>query len=106
MAGLNCGIPPLTAWDIIKSGADISINVDIIFAEQAIRELYYPQGGDTRIIAGESGAAGLVGLITIMKASEFKPLIKELNINRKSRILRFDTEGATDLKNLNKIISQ
>ncbi|NLN95650.1 MAG: hypothetical protein GX128_05720 [Bacteroidales bacterium] len=106
MAGLNCGIPPLTAWDIIKSGADISINVDDIFAEQAIRELYYLQGGNTRIIAGESGDAGLVGLIVIMKAFEFKPLIKELNINRESRILCFNTEGATDLKNLNKIISQ
>ncbi len=106
MAGLNCGIPSLTAWDIIKSGADISMKVDDIFAEQAIRELYYPQGGDTRIIAGESGAAGLAGLIAIMKTSGFKPLIKELNISPESRILLFNTEGATDLKNFNKIISQ
>ena len=43
MAGLNCGIPSLTAWDIIKSGTDVSMKVRDEYAERAMRELYYPK---------------------------------------------------------------
>ncbi|TKC00548.1 diaminopropionate ammonia-lyase [Pedobacter cryophilus] len=105
MAGLNCGIPSLSAWDIIKNGVDISIKIRDEFAEQAIRDLYYPSGSDERIIAGESGVGGLAGFIAIMTKNGFQKVKEELQIAPTSNILFFNTEGATDPVNFNKIIA-
>jgi diaminopropionate ammonia-lyase len=106
MAGLNCGIPSLNAWDIIKSGTDISMKVKDEFAEQAIRALYYPNGDDKRIIAGESGVGGLAGFIALMTTDDMHLLKEKLAITSSTNILFYSTEGATDLKNFNTIISQ
>ena len=105
MAGLNCGIPSLSAWDIIKNGADVSIKVKDKFAELAIQELYYPIADDERIIAGESGVGGLAGFIKVMTTENMKNVREDLGISSKSKILFYNTEGATDLENFNKIIS-
>jgi diaminopropionate ammonia-lyase len=45
------------------------------------------------VVAGESGAAGVAGLMTARRHDEFSRL---LNINHESRVLLFGTEGATD----------
>lgn len=103
MAGLNCGIPSLTAWEIIKNGTDISIKIQDEYARQAIRELYYPNGDDQRIIAGESGAGGLAGFISIMTMKNGF-LRDRLGITSNTNILFYNTEGATDPENFNKII--
>lgn len=105
MAGLNCGIPSLNAWEIIKNGTDISIKVKDEFAERAIRELYYANGNDERIIAGESGVGGLAGFIALMTTDNMQALKENLEISPKSNILFYNTEGATDVDNFNKIIS-
>ena len=104
MAGLNCGTPSLSAWDIIKNGADISIKIDDIYSKKAIRQLYDPVGSDQRVISGESGAGGLAGFISIMTEEKFRPLKKELNIHEGTNILFVSTEGATDLDMFNQII--
>ncbi|MFD2201462.1 diaminopropionate ammonia-lyase [Shivajiella indica] len=106
MAGLNCGIPSLSAWDIIQSGTDISIKIKDKFAEHAMRELYYPNGNDKRIIAGESGAAGLAGFFAIMTSGDLQLLKEKLEINPTTNILFYNTEGATDLDSFNKIMNQ
>jgi len=106
MAGLNCGIPSLNAWDIIKNGADISIKVKDEFAELAIRELYYANGADERIIAGESGVGGLAGFIDIMTTDDSRVLIEKLEIKSTTSVLIYNTEGATDIDSFNKIISE
>lgn len=105
MAGLNCGTPSMGAWDLIKNGADAAIKIDDKYSRQAIQELYFPNGSDEKIISGESGAAGLAGFIAIMRKEEFKPLLKELNINPKTNILFISTEGATDIDVYNSIIT-
>lgn len=106
MAGLNCGIPSLNAWDIIQNGADIAMHVEDSLAEQAIRELYYPNGNDQSITAGESGAGGLAGFISLMTAKDMQELKDTLEINSKTSILFYNTEGSTDLENFNQIISR
>jgi diaminopropionate ammonia-lyase len=106
MAGLNCGIPSLNAWDIIKSGTDVSIKVKDEFAEQAIRTLYYPNDGDERIIAGESGVGGLAGFIALMTKDDMQVLKEKLAITSSTNILFYSTEGATDLENFNTIIGK
>lgn len=104
MAGLNCGTPSLGAWDLLKSGTDVSIKIDDKYSRLAIKELYYPKGSDKQIISGESGASGLAGFIAIMKDDELSLLQKELNINQNTNILFISTEGATDIEMYNEII--
>jgi len=105
MAGLNCGIPSLNAWEIIKNGTDISIKIKDDFAEKAIRELYFPNENNERIIAGESGVGGLAGFLALMTTEDMEILRDNLGITNASNILFYSTEGATDLDNFNKIIS-
>jgi diaminopropionate ammonia-lyase len=104
MAGLNCGMPSLSAWDIIKAGTDISIKIKDEFAERAMRALYYPGGNDPSIIAGESGAGGLAGFMALMEREEMRVLRVKLAINSDTNILFYNTEGATDRDSFNKII--
>jgi diaminopropionate ammonia-lyase len=96
MAGLNCGIPSSTAWEIIKNGVDAAISVEDTFAVQAMKALYFPTENDPQIIAGESGVGGLAGFMAIMQGSGYDALKTTLGINENSNILFFSTEGATD----------
>ncbi|MBG6129759.1 diaminopropionate ammonia-lyase [Aquimarina sp. EL_43] len=106
MAGLNCGTPSLGAWDLIKNGSDVSIKIDDKYSREAIRELYFSSGSDTKIISGESGASGLAGFIAIMKEQECKPIKETLRINETTNILFISTEGATDMDMFDSIISE
>lgn len=106
MAGLNCGIPSLTAWEILKHSADAAIAIEDSFTKQAIRQLYYPTNDDTRIISGESGAGGLAGFIALMTDPQFRELKEALNINAESRVLFYSTEGDTDPENFKNIIQK
>lgn len=101
MAGLNCATPSAGAWNLIKNGTDVSLKIEDKYSKLAIRELYFPNGTDKKIMAGESGVAGLAGLITIMKESKFAFLKKELNINQNTNILFINTEGVTDEASFN-----
>ncbi len=96
MAGLNCGTPSLLAWELMKSNTDVFLSINDGYAIEAMRKYYFPVSGDTRIEAGESGAAGLAGLLALLKAPELEPVRKALNINQKTRILIFNTEGISD----------
>ena len=104
MAGLNCGIPSLSAWEIIKNGTDVSLKIEDRYAEQAIRELYYPIKNDESIIAGESGVGGLAGFMALMTDANSKNIKETLEITEKTSILFYSTEGATDIDGFNRII--
>jgi diaminopropionate ammonia-lyase len=103
MAGLDCNTPSISAWEIIKHGADVSMKIDDRHTIKAMRELFYPEGDDDIIKAGESGAAGLAGLLAILQDREYTSLIDELNINSNTRIMLINTEGPTDMENFTKI---
>lgn len=103
MAGLNCGIPSLSAWEILKNTADAAMAIEDVFTELAIRKLYYPKGTDPVVISGESGVGGLAGFIALMTDPRFQKLKETLNINNESNLLFFNTEGDTDPENFQKI---
>jgi diaminopropionate ammonia-lyase len=105
MAGLNCGIPSLNAWQIIQSGAHAAMRITDAAAAAAMRMLYRPANDDAPITAGESGAAGVAGFITLMTHPEYAGLKKALHITAESRILCFNTEGATDPENFHRIVN-
>ncbi|UJH90255.1 diaminopropionate ammonia-lyase [Antarcticibacterium sp. 1MA-6-2] len=105
MAGLNCGIPSSTAWEILKNTIDVSIAIEDKFMEAAIRTLFSPSQDDPQVISGESGAGGFAGFLAIMNDERFAEVKEFLNINSNTRILCYSTEGATDPSNFKKIIS-
>ena len=92
------------AWPLICNGTDVAMKVDDDYARKAMQTLYHPIEGDPKIVAGESGAGGLAGLMAIMQESQLKPLQKALNIGPKSRILFINTEGDTDPEAFQQII--
>ena len=105
MAGLNCGTPSLGAWDILKNGVDVALKIPDHYARRAVRELFFPDGCDRRIISGESGAGGLAGFLAVMSEKNLEPVRKVLNITKSSNVLFISTEGDTDKTVFNEIIT-
>ncbi len=92
MGMLECYRPSDLAWDILDQYADAYLDLPEESAIQTMRLLGRPTGMDTTIIAGESGGAGLSGLLL----AAHDPIIREaLLLDKTSRILVFITEGDT-----------
>jgi hypothetical protein len=60
---------------------------------QAMRQLATPAARDACVVAGESGAAGIAGLLALRARPE---LFDQAGLDASSRVLVFNTEGATD----------
>jgi diaminopropionate ammonia-lyase len=99
MAGLNCGIPSPVPWPIIRDGIDLFIAVTDDYAMDAMRA-YHKE----KIVAGESGAAGLAGLTALVTDNRLDEAKKQLGLNHLSRVLLINTEGDTDPENYRKIV--
>ena len=93
MAGLACGEPSILAWKILDRGADAFLAIEDEWAMQAMRRLAAPAAGDVSVEAGESGAAGLAGLLALRTEPK---LFDQTGLDASSRVLVFNTEGATD----------
>ena len=91
--------------NIIQQGCDAVLKISDTDTKKAIKKLYYPKGGDPKIVSGESGAAGLAGLLKVINNKELYELKSYLNLNKDSKILLFNTEGDTDENSFKKIIS-
>ncbi len=105
MAGLACGEPCSLAWDILSEYADHFIAFHDDAAADGMRLLAKPFGDDTAIVAGESGASAFGCVAEIMRNPELSELRKALNLNETSVVLIFNTEGATDTENYNRIVN-
>jgi diaminopropionate ammonia-lyase len=88
MAGLACGEPSLIAWQELDRAVAAFLAIPDTAAVRAMRRL--AQEG---IVSGESGAAGLAGLLL---AAEDRAARTALALGPESRVLAFSTEGATD----------
>jgi diaminopropionate ammonia-lyase len=82
MAGLNCGTPSIVAWDDVLRGYDVFVTVTDDDARDAMRLF-----NDDGIEAGESGAAGLAGLLAHSEG---------LGLGPQDEVIVFLTEGVTD----------
>ena len=98
MSGLNCGLPSTTAWPILRDYVDMYITIGDNWARKAVRALYHHP---KRVMAGESGAAGLAGLMACLDTPELK---EKLDLNSESNVLIVSTEGVTDKSTFNDII--
>ncbi len=88
MAGLACGEPSLIAWQELDRAAAAFLAIPDSAAIDAMRAL-----AAAGIVSGESGAAGLAGLLLSADDPATRAALK---LDPRSRVLLFSTEGATD----------
>jgi diaminopropionate ammonia-lyase len=88
MAGLNCGTPSSVAWPAMQQGMDVFVAVPDQRAIDAMRAL-----ADDGIVSGESGAAGVAGLLALCDDAGAR---KRLGLDTGAEVLALSTEGATD----------
>lgn len=92
MAGLACGEASPLAWKFLDQGVDFFMTVSDQDAIEAMKLLAAGNKRDIPIVSGESGAAGLAGLLVLMKDQSASRLV---GLDKASRILVINSEGAT-----------
>ncbi|MDH5751509.1 MAG: diaminopropionate ammonia-lyase [Deltaproteobacteria bacterium] len=103
MGGLAAGAPSLDAWEILRRGADGFLAIGDDAARQAMCLLARGRDGDARIVAGESGGAGLAGLLSALENNGAR---QALGLNTQSRVLIINSEGATDPESYREIVGE
>ncbi|WP_224544622.1 diaminopropionate ammonia-lyase [Mesorhizobium sp. CA16] len=93
MAMLECYEPSLVAWRVLSRICDVFMTVDEEDAVAVMNRLARPVGNDPAIVSGESGGAGLAGLI---RAAADNKMRAALGLDGNSRVLIINSEGATD----------
>jgi diaminopropionate ammonia-lyase len=99
MAGLNCGRPSLVAWPATSTGFDAYVAIDDDVVRDAVR-LVAADG----IVAGESGAAGLAGVLALVGGPDGATHRRRLGLGPDASVLVLLTEGATDPKGWAEIV--
>lgn len=93
MAGLNCGLVSEVAWPVVSAHLDYALAIEDRRAEAAVRLL-----ARDGIVAGETGAAGLAGLLA---------WTSDLGGDLTGRnVLIVITEGPTDPANYERILEE
>lgn len=103
MAMLECHEASLIAFRILERVADGFMTVEEDVAPEAMRRLASPVGKDSAIVAGESGGAGLAGLLAVLRD---KSLAARIGLGPEARVLVVNTEGATDPSLYEKIVGR
>jgi diaminopropionate ammonia-lyase len=84
-------VPSSVAWPIIATGIDVFAAIDDDYARKAMTAL-----ADAGVVSGETGAAGLAGLLWLLTGPDATENRRLLTIDRSSHVLVVATEGATD----------
>lgn len=100
MAGLNCGAPSIVAWPDLRDGIDLFVAIEDEWSRRAMRAL-----AQVGIVAGETGAAGLAGLMALFEGSDSTHARVALGVTAATRVLVICTEGATDPANYQRIVA-
>jgi diaminopropionate ammonia-lyase len=101
MGGLSCAAVSHVAWPTLAVGARAFLRMNDNAAIQAMRRFAAPKADDPAITAGETGAAGLAGLIALEKDGERRKL---LSLDDRARVLVINCEGATDIEAYRKYV--
>jgi len=104
MAGLACGEVNTIGWPILRDRPSCYIRCDNYVAANGIRILANPIGDDRPVEAGESGSVGIGLLELITSHDAFAEIKQKLEIGPESKLLFFNTEGATDPINYREIL--
>jgi diaminopropionate ammonia-lyase len=71
-----------------------------------MRRLARPSAKDPPVVAGESGAAGLAGVLALLEAPEFRVALGFLHLGPATRLLVINTEGATDPEGYRQVVEE
>lgn len=93
MAGLACGEVSALGWEILQEGADALVAIGDAWAIEAVKSLAQPQGSDAKVVAGETGGAGLAALLAVHGRPELE---RALGLERDAKVLLIGSEGDTD----------
>ena len=93
MVCLSCGQPSLTAWPVLRSNVWLFLAIEDSLAFEAQRCWFEPENGDPVIASGESGAAGLGGLLALCRDAHLIGVRKQLGLDEGSSVLVVNTEG-------------
>ena len=104
MAGLCCGEPNITSWDILRNHVNCFVSAEDNVTRLGMRMLSAPIKGDPQVVSGESGAVPFGVLASIMKDPKYADLKKELKLDSNSKVLLFSTEGNTDPERYENIV--
>ncbi len=91
MAGLNCATPSIVAWPLVSEGIDVYMAVPDERVPAAMRLL-----ARDGILAGETGAAGLAGMLALVEDSSLEAAQADAGLGPGTSVLLLCTEGATD----------
>ncbi|MCL4120924.1 UNVERIFIED_CONTAM: hypothetical protein GTU68_045010 [Idotea baltica] len=93
MAMLECYEPSLVAFRVLERVADGFMTVDEEDAIEVMKRLANPVASDPPVVSGESGGAGLAGLIAMLRQPD---RAETIDLGPSARVLVINTEGATD----------
>ncbi len=96
MAGLDCALASTSAVATLGQSVDAFFTIDDGWSLEAMRRLATPSGQDPVVVAGESGAASIAGLLALGDDDHLRPVREHLGLDPTTRVLVWSTEGATD----------
>lgn len=99
MAGLDCGVPSIVAWPIIRDALDLFLAIEDRWAIEAMR-----RAARESLVSGESGAAGLGGVLALLGDPQLAKARRHLDLGPSSRILVINTEGDTDPRHYRQVV--
>lgn len=106
MAGLDCALASTTALEGLARSVDAFFAIDDAWTLEAMRRLATPMGHDPMVVAGESGAASVAGLMALLGHGELAPVRDHLGLGPTTRVLVWSTEGATDPEHWKEVVGR
>ena len=103
MGGMSCGDVSTVAWDILKNSSNYCLSISDQGIASTVALLSNEEFSKNKIIAGECGVPGIISLISLMKDQE---KIKDIGINKNSKILLIGCEGLTDQKMYDQLLNE
>lgn len=95
MAGLACGEPNLTSWEMLRDYPVAYASCSDDVAAKGMRILGAPIKGDEPVTSGESGAATAGFLQWVMQEEEGREARNQLGLDENAKVLCISTEGDT-----------
>ena len=96
MAGLRCGEVSPLAFEVLTELVDGYLSVDDQWCRAAMRRFAHPEPGDSAMVVGTSGAAGLAALLSATESAEARALLHVCAPRPAQRVLVIATEGLTE----------
>lgn len=103
MACLAAGEVNYMAWEILEACCDHFVTMPDEAATDTMRLLAEAPFGDIKLVAGESGSAGMAGILAIAADDAIRVAV---GLGADSRVLVIGSEGATDPVIYEKIVGQ